>query len=108
MQIRNAIDLGAAIRDRRRTLKLAQSQLAQRIGVTRQWIIDIEKGKPRAEIGLALRALDALGLHLTLADLKAFLSKPTRTGINLGAIVSAARKPGAKLGAAASSTRKSK
>jgi transcriptional regulator with XRE-family HTH domain len=35
MQIRNAIDLGAVIRDRRRSLKLAQSQLAQRIGVTR-------------------------------------------------------------------------
>ena len=59
-QIRNAIDLRAAIRDRRRSFKLAQSQLAQRIGVTRQWIIDIEKGKPRSEIGLALRALDAL------------------------------------------------
>jgi HTH-type transcriptional regulator/antitoxin HipB len=108
MQIRNAVDLGAAIRDRRRSLKLAQRQLAQRIGVTRQWIIDIEKGKPRAEIGLALRALDALGLHLTLADLKAFLQKPTTAGIDLGAIVNEARKPGIKLRAVASSRRKSK
>ncbi len=93
MQIRNAIDLGAAIRDRRRSLKLAQSQLAQRIGVTRQWVIDIEKGKSRAEIGLALRALDALGLHLALADQKGFQSTPPTPRINLDAIVSAARKP---------------
>ncbi len=108
MQIRNAIELGAAIRDRRRLLKLAQSQLAQRIGVTRQWIIDIEKGKPRAEIGLALRALDALGMGLTLVDPKASPPTPTTRRINLGAILSAARKPTPNLGAVASTTRKPK
>jgi len=38
--------------------------LAERVGVTRQWVIDIEKGKPRAELGLALKALQVLGLML--------------------------------------------
>lgn len=66
MLIRTPLDLGSAIRDRRRRLHLDQDGLAQRIGVSRKWIIDIEKGKSRAEIGLVLRTLDALGLRLSL------------------------------------------
>lgn len=68
MKVRTPIDLGSAIRDRRRRLKLRQDELAARVGVSRKWIIDVEKGKPRAEIGLLLRTLDALGLHLALDD----------------------------------------
>jgi HTH-type transcriptional regulator/antitoxin HipB len=68
MKVRTPIDIGAAIRDRRRGLKLGQDELAARVGVSRKWIIDIEKGKPRAEIGLVLRTLDALGLRLSLDD----------------------------------------
>jgi HTH-type transcriptional regulator/antitoxin HipB len=64
--LRTPIDLGSAIRDGRRRLNLDQSDLARQIGVSRKWIIDVEKGKPRAEIGLVLRALDALGLRLAL------------------------------------------
>jgi HTH-type transcriptional regulator/antitoxin HipB len=68
MKVRTPLDIGAAIRDRRRRLKLGQDELAARVGVSRKWIIDIEKGKPRAEIGLVLRTLDALGLRLSLDD----------------------------------------
>ena len=64
MLLRNPTDLGHAIRDRRRRLNLDQDDLAKRVGVSRKWIIDAEKGKPRAEIGLVLRTLDALGLRL--------------------------------------------
>jgi HTH-type transcriptional regulator/antitoxin HipB len=66
MMLRAPIDLGFAIRDRRRHLRLRQEELAARVGVSRKWIIDVEKGKPRAEIGLLLRTLDALGLRLSL------------------------------------------
>jgi HTH-type transcriptional regulator/antitoxin HipB len=66
MLLRTPNDLGSAIRDRRRRLNLDQSDLARQIGVSRKWIIDVEKGKPRAEIGLVLRTLDALGLRLAL------------------------------------------
>lgn len=66
MLLRNPLDLGAAIRDRRRQLNLDQSDLANQVGVSRKWVIDIEKGKPRAEIGLILRTLDALGLRLSV------------------------------------------
>ncbi|GLR91632.1 helix-turn-helix domain-containing protein [Bradyrhizobium iriomotense] len=64
MLIRTSADLGVVIRDRRKRLKLEQSTLAKRIGVSRQWLIDVEHGHPRAELALVLRALDALGIHL--------------------------------------------
>jgi HTH-type transcriptional regulator/antitoxin HipB len=66
MLLRTPIDIGSAIRDRRRRLGLGQDELAARVGVSRKWIIDVEKGKPRVAMGLLLRTLDALGLHLSL------------------------------------------
>ncbi len=67
MKVRTPADLGAVIRDRRRQLKLDQAGFAQKIGVSRKWVIEIERGHPRAELGLVLRALDALDLHLDTA-----------------------------------------
>ncbi len=62
--IQTATELGLAIRARRRELGWDQARLAREVGATRQWVIDIEKGKPRAELGLALRTLTVLGLGL--------------------------------------------
>jgi HTH-type transcriptional regulator / antitoxin HipB len=64
MRIRTPTDLGALIRDRRTKLDLDQKSLAAKVGVSRQWIVEVEKGKPRAEIGLILRTFDALGIQL--------------------------------------------
>jgi HTH-type transcriptional regulator/antitoxin HipB len=66
--VRTAKDLGALIRDRRKRLGLDQLTLAKRVGVSRQWIIDAEQGKPRAPIGLLLRTLDVLGVTLAVDD----------------------------------------
>jgi HTH-type transcriptional regulator/antitoxin HipB len=66
MLLRTPLDLGSIIRDRRRSLGLDQEELAGRVGVSRKWIIDVEKGKPRAEIGLILRTFEGLGLRLSL------------------------------------------
>ena len=66
MLLRTPLDIGSAIRDRRRRLGLGQDELAARVGVSRKWIIDIEKGKSRAAIGLLLRTLEALGLRLSI------------------------------------------
>ncbi|KRD73614.1 helix-turn-helix transcriptional regulator [Lysobacter sp. Root983] len=62
--IKTPKDLGAVIRNRRKELAWDQAKLAAEVGASRQWVIDIEKGKPRAELDLALRALHALGLSL--------------------------------------------
>ena len=43
-------DLGLAIRDRRRKLKLSQTELARKAEVGRQWVVAIEQGKSRAEL----------------------------------------------------------
>lgn len=59
-------ELGLAIRSRRKALGWDQATLAKQVGVTRQWVIDIEKGKPRAELALAMRAVRVLGLSLNV------------------------------------------
>jgi HTH-type transcriptional regulator/antitoxin HipB len=91
MAIRTPRDLGAAVRDRRRALQLDQAALASRAGVSRQWIIALERGKPGAELGLVLRTLKALDLRL---DVNAEPTTVTGSAdINLDAIVAAAREP---------------
>jgi HTH-type transcriptional regulator/antitoxin HipB len=64
MQIQTPADLGFTIRDRRKQMGLAQQTLADRVGVSRQWIVEVEAGKSRAEIGLILRTLRELGIRL--------------------------------------------
>ena len=57
-------DIGQTIRSRRKQLGWDQAKLADQVGVSRQWIINIEQGKPRAEIGLILRTLHVLNLPI--------------------------------------------
>lgn len=64
MLVRTPADIGGLIRTRRRELGLDQAELAARVGVSRLWIIEIERGKPRAELGLVLRTLAVLGIEL--------------------------------------------
>jgi transcriptional regulator with XRE-family HTH domain len=92
MLIRTPADLGAVIRDRRKQLDFDQATLAKRIGVNRKWVIGIERGRARAELGLVLRALDALGVRID-----AGIDSPKRRGsavpsADIDAIVAAARK----------------
>lgn len=77
-------ELGLAIRARRKDLGWDQASLAKQAGVTRQWIIDIEKGKPRAELALTLRALRVLGLALTLEAKSQDLNSPSAAGNRKG------------------------
>lgn len=90
MLTRTPADLGAAIRDRRKHLKLDQASLAKQIGVSRQWLIELEHGHPRAELGLVLRVLDALGINL---DADIAQAKAPRSGtVDINAIVAKAKK----------------
>jgi HTH-type transcriptional regulator/antitoxin HipB len=90
MRIGMPIALPARIREHRRALRLDQKTLADKVGVSRQWIVDIEKGKPRAEVGRVPRTAEALNIALT-AD------KPTKgtsqaRPIILDSIIAATRK----------------
>jgi HTH-type transcriptional regulator / antitoxin HipB len=98
MRIRTPADLGALIRDSRTKLGLDQKSLAAKIAVSRQWIVEVEKGKPRAEIGLVLRAIGALGIALD-AEIETAprpkdnnFSRPADTSVDIDSIVAAARK----------------
>lgn len=62
--IRTAQELGNLIRSQRKARAWDQARLAREAGVSRQWIIEIEKGKPRAELQLVLRVMNVLGLSL--------------------------------------------
>ena len=86
MRVRTATDLGAFIRERRIKLGMDQSDLAEKAGTSRKWIVEVEQGKPRAEIGLILRTLKALGVSLDLAADRAqktvAASEPANVDIN--------------------------
>ena len=93
MQIRTPGDLGAVIRDHRIKLGLDQRSLAEKAGVSRQWIVEVEKGKPRAEIGLLLRTIAVLGIYLaaekaTAANTKNAGASPA---VNIDSIIASAR-----------------
>lgn len=64
MLIRTTHEVGLLVRDRRRAAGLTQGELAERVGASREWIRQLESGKPRLELGLTLRALTALGIAL--------------------------------------------
>lgn len=90
MLTRTPADLGAVIRDRRKHLQRNQASLANEIGVSRQWLIELEHGHPRAELGLVLRVLDALGINLDADIAQAKTPRPGAVDIN--AIVAKAKK----------------
>ena len=60
--------LGAAIRLKRKEKGLTQSGLAKLLGAERKWVINLEGGNSKAEIGLVLRALEALDIRASLTD----------------------------------------
>jgi HTH-type transcriptional regulator / antitoxin HipB len=66
--LRSAEQLGLAIRLKRQEKKLSQSALAELLGVERKWVLRLEAGNPRAELGLVLKTLEALGIRASLAQ----------------------------------------
>jgi transcriptional regulator with XRE-family HTH domain len=68
ISLHTAEQLGAAIRLKRKEKHLTQSELAKLLGAERKWVINLESGNSKAEIGLVLRALEALNLRASLTD----------------------------------------
>ena len=57
--------LGRAIRDRRRSLGLRQSEVAMQSGVSAATVSAVENGKDTARIGMVLRLARDLGIRLS-------------------------------------------
>ena len=75
----NSAAVGALVRQARLAAGITQSQLAHRIGASRFWVGAFEKGKPSAELGLALKAIHALGLAIRIEP-----GTPSTRGVTTG------------------------
>ena len=66
MNVRTPTDIGLLIRRARKSRGMTQSQLGHAAAVGRQWIVAVEGGKERAEVGKVLQTLAALDLTLSM------------------------------------------
>lgn len=90
MQFQTPRELAALIRSRRKLRGMSQSQLAALTGVSRDWIIGLEKGRSTVEFGLVLRTIKALGLALSLDPVP---DAPPGSVINLGELLGDQENP---------------
>jgi len=58
------MNLGEVIRRRREELGLTQAQLAERVGISRQYLVQLENGYRVPSHQVMLRLFSALGLSL--------------------------------------------
>jgi len=61
-----AKDIAVAVKATRRRLKLKQAELAAAANVGVRFLIELEAGKPTAQLGKTLAVLNALGLDCNL------------------------------------------
>lgn len=84
MILSSAKEVGALARDRRTELRWSQLHLAEKVGVSRVWIVQFENGKPNAQLGLVLRTLRELGIPLKV-ELGA--DSQSARKVDLGAVI---------------------
>lgn len=65
VKISNLAELGRLIHDERKRQGLTLMTLAGLAGVGYRFVVEIEKGKPSAEIGKVLHVMATLGIDLT-------------------------------------------
>ena len=88
MIVRAPKEIGAMIRERRSQMNLSQHELAGKVGVSRAWIIALEKGKPSVQLGLVLQTLRELGIALHVGA----EAKRSADGVDIDAIVDSPRR----------------
>ena len=59
-------ELAEYVGEIRTGLEIPQARLAARAGVSRQWLVALEQGRPTLEAGKVFRLLEALGFEVTL------------------------------------------
>jgi HTH-type transcriptional regulator/antitoxin HipB len=91
MRARTPLDIGLTVRERRRELGLNQAELAAQVGVSRQWLVAVEKGKPRAELGLVMRLLNVLKVDVWLGELPPVDDPYLRIAMDLDRVIARAR-----------------
>lgn len=64
--VRSPTDIGALVRSTRKEQNLRQDELAGVSGVGLRFIVDLEAGKPTAQIGKVLQVLQTLGCSIDI------------------------------------------
>jgi len=90
--IRSAMELGAAVKARRKAIGEDQAALAARIGVSRQWISALENGKSTLELGLVLQTLKALDMPQSISSDQSTHAGAPLPRTDLNALIDAARR----------------
>jgi len=67
-QVRSSADIGALVRTARKEQNLRQDELAGVAGVGLRFIVDLEAGKPTAQIGKVLQVLQTLGCSIDILE----------------------------------------
>lgn len=65
-QIKSPADIGALVRSARKQQNLRQDELAGVAGVGLRFVVDLEAGKPTAQIGKVLQVLETLGCSVEI------------------------------------------
>ncbi len=65
MVVSNAVELGAIVRAKRVEYGLSQSDLAELVGTTRQWLSRFEQGNNDVSLAIVFEILSALDIELT-------------------------------------------
>jgi HTH-type transcriptional regulator / antitoxin HipB len=86
MLIKTPKEIGLFVREQRKARGWTQDVFAQRLGVSRLWVLQLEQGKSTAQIGLVLRALNELDVPMQV-DPKPIDRSISPGGINLDNII---------------------
>ncbi len=90
-------DVGALVRDARARRGWTQAELAETVGVSRAWLVSIERGRhDRAEMGKVLRLLELVGVGMVGVDDRSVAvdTQAHNDGLDLDAFLSEiARRP---------------
>jgi HTH-type transcriptional regulator / antitoxin HipB len=87
MLVRQPLDLGILIKERRLELRWSQDFLAKRAQVGRQWLMEVERGKKGAPLGLVIKTLSALSYVLDVSADVAAQPSPRSEAVNHKAIL---------------------
>jgi y4mF family transcriptional regulator len=59
-------DIGSIVREARKAAGLRQDQLAASAGVGLRFVVELERGKPTAQLDKVLQVLTAMGLRIAV------------------------------------------
>ena len=95
--INTAADLGQVIRAVRKSTRVRQDDLASAVGVSKQFVVDVEKGKPTVQFDRVMLLLRELGISLSVdipheASIELQELRTARSSVD-GVASKASRKP---------------